>query len=140
MYDKHWTDDELFTRLYDLQPEDDHLENCLSCAQRLNAIRKRYEGLCTSQIKVSPELLAAQRRAIYARIRQQHRSLRRVLVPVVASLLVAAAAIAYRTSLVVPPPKAPISDSELFDDVFNRISDPLPTSEGPIRSLFEEQK
>jgi hypothetical protein len=140
MYDKHWTDDELFARLYDLRLEDDHLANCISCAQRLNAIRKRYESLCTSQIKVSPELLAAQRRAIYARIRQQHRSPRRVLVPVVASLLVAAAVIAYRTSLVAPPPKEPISDSELFDDVFNRISDPLPTSEGPIRSLFEEQK
>lgn len=140
MYDRHWTDEELIARLYDVRPEDDHLANCVSCAQRLNAIRGRYESMHTSQIDVSPDFLAAQRRAIHARTREERRFLPRVLVPVTVALLAAVIAIIYRPAPVMPPVKEPISDSELFDDVFSRISDPLPSSAGPIRSLFEEQK
>jgi hypothetical protein len=140
MYDRHWTDEELIARLYDVRPEDNHLANCVSCAQRLNAIRGRYESMRTSQIDVSPDFLAAQRRAIHARTGEKRRFLPRVLVPVTVALLAAAIAIIYRPAPVMQPVKEPISDSELFDDIFSRISDPLPSSAGPIRSLFEEQK
>jgi hypothetical protein len=140
MCDKHWTDDELFARLYDVRPEDDHLAKCVSCARRLDAIRSRYGNQQLPQAGVSPEFLAAQRRAIHARIHAKRHSLPRILVPAIVTLLVAAIVIAYRPGSVTPPAKQPISDSELFDDVFHRISDPLPSSAGPIRSLFEEQK
>jgi hypothetical protein len=140
MCDKHWTDDELFARLYDVRPEDDHLAKCVSCARRLNALRGRYEKLRPPQIEVSAEFLAAQRRAIHARIHTKHSALARVLIPVVVTLLVAAIVIVYRPASVMPPAKRQISDTELFNDVFNKISDPLPSSAGPIRSLFEAQK
>jgi hypothetical protein len=140
MYDKHWTDDELIARLYDVRPEDDHLAQCDSCARRLDAIRSRYEILRPPQIGISSEFLAAQRRAIQARIHVKRYALPRIFVPVVVSLLLAAIWVVHRPASVVPPIKQQVSDSELFDDVFNRISDPLPSSAGPIRSLFEERK
>jgi hypothetical protein len=140
MYDKHWTDEELFARLYDVRPEDEHLAHCASCAQRLDAIRSRYEKLRPPQIDMSPEFLASQRRAIHARTQAKRHAFPRVLVPAVVTLLLAAILIVHRPASLEPPTKPPISDSELFNDVFNRISDPLPSSAGPIRSLFEEQK
>ncbi len=140
MCDKHWTDDELFARLYDVRPEDDHLAECASCARRLDAIRSRYQNQQLPQAGVSPEFLAAQKRAIHARIHAKRHSLPRILVPAIVTLLVAAIVIAHKPGSVAPPAKQPISDSELFDDVFQRISDPLPSSAGPIRSLFKEQK
>jgi hypothetical protein len=140
MCDKHWTDDEFFARLYDVKPEDDHLAQCASCAQKLNAIQNRYEKLRSPLIDVSPEFLADQRRAIRARTNAKRRTIPRMLVPVVVTLLLAAIVIVYKPVSVVPPAKQQISDSELFDDVYDRISDPLPSSAGPIRSLFEAQK
>jgi hypothetical protein len=140
MYDKHWTDEELFDRLYEVRPEDDHLAQCISCAQRLDAMRGRYEKLRPPQFDVSPEFLAAQRRAIHARTHIKRHAFPRVLVPVVVTLLLVAFVIVHRPVSVKAPVKQPISDSELFNDVFNRISDPLPSSAGPIRSLFEERK
>jgi hypothetical protein len=140
MYDKHWTDDELVARLYDVRAGDDHLAKCVSCARRLDAIRSRYDNLHPPKIDVSPEFLAEQRRSIHARIHGKRHKLPRVLVPAVVTLLVAFFVITYRPASVVPPAKAPVSDSEFFEDVFSRVSDPLPGSAGPIRSLFEEQK
>jgi hypothetical protein len=140
MYDKHWTDEELFARLYGVRPEDDHLAKCASCSQRLAAIRSRYEQLHLPQAGVSPELLVAQRRAIHARISAKRHILPRILVPAIVTVLVAAIVIVYRPASVRQPAKQQISDSELFEDVFNRVSDPLPSSAGPIRSLFEERK
>jgi hypothetical protein len=140
MYDKHWTDEELIARLYDVRLEDSHLRSCVFCTQRLDGIRRRHEYLRASQIAVPPEFLAAQRRAIREKTSLQRRSPRGVLIPAAAALMVLAIMIVYRSASVMPPPEEPVSDSELFDDVFSRISDPLPTSAEPIRSLFEEQK
>lgn len=140
MHDKHLTDERLFEQLYKLRPEDDHLARCAECAQRLNVMRTGYEKLRPLQVDVSPEFLAAQRRAIHARIHAKRRTLPKVLVPVIVALLVVAVVIVRRPASLVPPAEPRISDSELFNDVFNRISDPLPSSAGPIRSLFEEQK
>ncbi len=141
MYDKHLTDEELFARFYDVQPGDDHLAECVSCAKRLDAIRSRYEKFPPAGIEVSPEFLASQRRAIHARIHEKRRTFPRVLIPVVVALMVVAVVIVRRPAQIQPPPvKQQVSDSELFEDVFNRISDPLPSSAEPIRSLFEVAK
>jgi hypothetical protein len=140
MHDKHWTDDELIARFYEVRPEDKHLATCRSCARRLDAMRSRYQQLHFPQPDASPEFLAAQRRAIHARIRSEPFSFHRILVPAIVTLLAVTILIIYRPFTVSPPAKRPISDSELFEDVFNRISDPLPSSAYPIRSLFEEQK
>ena len=141
MYDKHWTDEELIARLYDVRPGDDHLSKCVSCAKRLDAIRSRYERFRPAGVEVSPEFLVGQKRAIHARIHAKRRTLHKFLVPVIATLMVVAVVMVRRPAQIQhPPAKQQVSDSELFEDVFNRISDPLPSSAEPIRSLFEVAK
>jgi hypothetical protein len=140
MHNNHWTEDELFERFYGLRPDDDHLSGCAECAGRLSSMRMRYEQSRPVRADVSPEFLAAQRRAIHTRIHAKRRTLPKVLVPVIVALLVVVAVIVRRPTSIPPPANQQISDSELFEDVFNRISDPLPSSAEPIRSLFEVQK
>jgi hypothetical protein len=140
MYDKHWSDEELVALLYGVGSEGDHLDVCDSCARRWEAIRCRYENLRPAGIEVSGEFLAAQRRAIHARLREKRHRFPRVLVPVLVTLLLAAIMIVYRPAPEPPPAKEKISDAQLFDDVFRMVSDPEPSAVEPIRSLFEEQK
>jgi hypothetical protein len=140
MYDKHWTDEELFARLYEVRPGDDHLAKCISCGRRLDAIRSRYETSRPPPVEASPEFLADQRRAIRAQIHAKRRTLPRILIPVIVTVLVVAVVIVRRPASIAPPAQQQISDAELFDDVFSRISDPLPSSAEPIRSLFEGKK
>jgi hypothetical protein len=141
MYDKHWSEEELVARLYGVGPEDGHLDVCDSCARRWEAVRCRYENLRRpAGFEVSEEFLAAQRRAIHARLREKRHRFPRVLVPVLVTLLLAAIVVVHRPAPESPPPVEKISDAQLFDDVFRMVSDPAPSAVGPIRSLFEEQK
>jgi hypothetical protein len=140
MYDKHWSDEQLVARLYGVGPEDGHFEVCPSCARRWEAMRRRYESLRPAGIDVSEEHLAAQRRAIRTRLGEKRHPLPRVLVPVLVTALLAMIVIVYRPAPTPPPAEEKVSDSQLFDDVFRRISGAEPNAIGPIRSLFEEQK
>ena len=140
MYVKHWSHEELVSRLYGLGPEDGHLDVCDTCARRFEAMQSRYASLHPAGIEVSGAFLAAQRRAIQARLRERRPSFSRVLVPVLVTLLLAVAVIVYRRAPEPMPPVEHVSDSQLFDDIFSRLSDPAPAAVGPIRSLFEEQK
>ena len=140
MYDKHWSDEELVARLYGVGPVDDHLDTCESCARRWDAVRSRYESLATAGVEVSETFLAAQRRAIHARLGEKRHRLPRVLVPVLVTVLLAAILIVYRPAPAPPPQAEKATDAQLFDDVFKMVSDPAPSAVGPIRSLFEEQK
>jgi hypothetical protein len=140
MRETHWTDEELVSRLYGVGPEDGHIDSCPGCAKRWRAMQSKYASLRPAGIDVPAEFLTAQRRAIHARVHAKRTSVMRMLVPALATLLLAAFAILYR-----PVPETPlkvdkVSDSQLFDDVFSRVSDPAPTAVGAIRSLFEEQK
>ncbi len=140
MYTEHWSDDQLIDRLYGIGPEDNHLEKCPSCAQRWEAIRRRNESLRSSEIEVSEEHIVAQRRAIRARLGKKRRVLPKVLVPVLATLLLATIVILNNHTPAPRPVVEKVSDAQLFDDVFNRVSGTEPTAMGPIRSLFEEKK
>jgi hypothetical protein len=140
MCDKHWSDEQLVARLYGIGPEDSHLELCPSCAKRWEAIRLAYENARPSAIEMSDEYFAAQRRAIRTRLGRKRRTVPRVLVPVLVTLLLAAIVIVYKPSHKPPPTADEISDSQLFEDVFRRVSGTEPSAVVPIRSLFEEQK
>ncbi len=145
MYDEHWSDDQLIDRIYGVGPADGHLERCPSCARRWEEFRRRNQSLRQVGIELSDEHLAAQRRAIRARLGERRRVLPHVLVPALVTLLLAAIVILDRRAPEPPQPAAPesaekISDAQLFGDVFNSISGTEPTAIGPIRSLFEEKK
>ncbi len=141
MHDRHWTDDELVARLYGIGLQNGHLDGCPSCAGRFEEIRRKNRSMRPAEVDLPEEQLAAQRRAIYARLGEPRRSLSRVLVPVLATLLLVSAIIVNRPARTpVPPPATDISDSQLFEDVFRSVSDSAPSAVEPIRSLFEEQK
>ncbi len=141
MHDRHWTDDELVARLYGIGPQNGHLDGCPSCAGRFEEISQKHRSFRPAEVDLSEEWLAAQRRAIYGQLGERKRSFPRVLVPVLATLLLAFAIIVYRPARThVAPPANRVSDSQLFEDVFRSVSDPSPSAVGPIRSLFEEQK
>lgn len=145
MYDEHWSDDQLIDRLYGVGPESGHIERCPSCASRWEEIRRRSECLRQTGMEVSEGHLASQRRAIRARLSEKRHLFPRVLVPVVVTLVVAVFVILDRHAPaprqeVAPQSVDTISDDQLFDDVFSRISGAEPSSIVPIRSLFEEKK
>ena len=140
MYGKHWSDDELVARLYGVRPEDPHIKVCESCARRWEAVRLRHDTLRPAAPEVSEAFLAAQRRAIEARLGERRLHVRRTLVPALAAVLAAAVLVVMRPAPEKPPAVQEISDSQLFEDVFRRASATEPSSVGPIRSLFEEQK
>ena len=61
----HWGEQEFTRWLFGLQEEDEHARTCPECQAeltRLQAVRKSI----TAEPEVSPEFLAAQRRAIHS--------------------------------------------------------------------------
>src|ERR1700728_2895600 len=92
---KHLTIDELVERLYGIGGSD-HLSDCGECAERLAALRGRKE-MATEPTAGRHELLAAQRRNIYARMGERPEA-RRKWVPALAAaaVLLAVGAIAHR--------------------------------------------
>jgi hypothetical protein len=140
MYDKHWSDEQLVSHLYGVGPEDGHLETCPSCVQRWELVRRRHENRRSACAEVPAELLAAQRRAIQAGLGEKRHSFRRVLVPVLVTVLLAVVVILSRHAPTPPPAAEKVTDSQLFDDVFSKVSGTEPIAISPIRSLFEERK
>ena len=140
MYDNHWSDEQLVARLYGVGPEDGHLDICPACARRWDEIRRRHATIRPAGMDVSDQFLAAQRNAIHMRLDEKRHHFPRVLVPVLVTLLLAMMVIVYRPAPEPPQAEEKTSDSQLFDDVFSRVSGAEPNAIGPIRSLFEEQK
>ena len=63
----HWTDEQLIDHLYGVGPADGHLDQCELCRDRLTALEVRRQQVSMAE-PVSDDFLAAQRRAIYARL------------------------------------------------------------------------
>jgi len=67
----HWTDEQLISYLYGSGPEDHHLQTCDSCKARASFLQGQRRQIDTDfrpDDEVSTDFLAAQRRAIYARV------------------------------------------------------------------------
>jgi hypothetical protein len=67
----HWTDEQLLEHLYGIGPADDHLDQCELCSNRLSSMQTRRLRL-SGEEPVGDDFLAAQRRAIYARMSKPH--------------------------------------------------------------------
>ncbi len=67
----HWTDEQLVDHLYGLGPADGHLDQCELCTNRLSSMQARRQQVSPEET-VSDDFLAAQRRAIYARMSKPH--------------------------------------------------------------------
>ncbi len=69
--DVHWTDEQIIASLYDVGPENGHLDRCPDCNRRrsiLVANRRASEMVRAVDEGVSFEFLAAQRRAVYEKL------------------------------------------------------------------------
>jgi hypothetical protein len=138
MLDKHWTDEELLLRLFDVEQPDNHLEVCPDCSRRWEAMRSRYESRPAISAGALDERLAAQRSTIRARL-ENKRKFRPILAPSLAALAV----IVLIAALVFPPkqPKQPepkaMSEDEMFEDMFRTAFNIEPEAIRPVQSLFE---
>jgi len=141
MSNNHYSDDDLVARLFGLGSADTHLDNCEMCRQRWNKVQERHQVLHAADIDVPMEQLAAQRRAIYARVDQKSRNLRTAWLPLpVAALVLVLLAFTFFKPAFHQQPVDAISDDAALQDVFTVASRIDPAGLEPVQSLFEEQK
>jgi anti-sigma factor RsiW len=149
--DDHLTNDEMLDQLYGIGgPEGrSHLTECVACAHRYAGFeRKRAELAAAGATELAPSVLAAQRRAVYARLGEAPRTQARLgsLVgwtpALAAAALLAMALFLYRPSTPVisrqaTPAHADLSDDQLFSDVYSIEESAEPRAAAPIQGLFE---
>jgi hypothetical protein len=142
---KHLTTDELVDRLYGIR-EDLHLENCAECAQRFEELRER-RAMVTEPGLEPEELLAAQRRSIYARMEERPRSGMKWVPALAAGLCLVAVGVATyhpteHATQNVPSQaaKAEFDDAQLFSDVYSMEQSMEPIAAKPIHALFAQDE
>jgi hypothetical protein len=138
---RHLTNTELIDRLYGIGDcaAESHLLECIECTSRYRAFEERR---CeTAETSISSNDLAAQRRAIYARIDAVGRMQPRWTSALAAGLLLAVGMVLYRPLTHVAERPAParteISDQQLFSDVYSMEESAEPRAAAPIQGLFE---
>ena len=135
----HWTDDQLIAYLYGVGPEDGHVHACPHCSSRLASMQSRWQEFGSEE--VSSDLLAAQRRHIYARLTHPVRwwsrlPVRRLASGLATALVLSGGVIYYEQYQHGRDPM--LSDAQLALDV-SRIADSSeaqPTA--PLQALFVE--
>jgi len=142
----HLTDDELIDRLYGIGRNP---HECDQCSQRLRVIAELRDQ-SIAKPEVSSDFLAAQRRAIYARLGESPRPSRIWAPATVGALCLAAAGlIAYHASTpAIRPTPVHVShtiahadsaaDAQLFSDVYAMEDSTEPRAAAPIHKLMEE--
>ncbi len=141
MKTEHWTDEQLLAHLYGVGPEDGHPNDCSACGQRITemlANRQSIEALRGTHEDVTFELLARQRRAIYAGLGRK-RSV--FAMGRWASALAMVAFVAGAIIVIEERQQADnrqISDAQLVEEVSQMAQDPTPTAVAPIEGLFQE--
>jgi hypothetical protein len=135
----HWTDEQLIDHLYGIGPADGHLSQCEFCHGRLTAMEARRKQALAEET-VSHEFLAAQRRAIYARLEKPHRwwdslPMRRLAAGVAMLVVLAGSAAVYEKHRRDMAAEA-ISDAQLVQDVAQMSFESESPATAPLRELF----
>jgi hypothetical protein len=136
----HWTDEQLIDHLYGLGPADGHLNQCERCQSRVSAMETRRQQFSIEET-VSDNFLAAQRRAIYARLSEPRRwwqgqSLRRWATAAAMFGALAGSAVLYqdhRRELAESR-----ADAQLAQDVSQMSVESEPQATAPLKGLFIE--
>jgi len=134
----HLTESQFLEVLYGATPEPDHLQACVACRERYGRMRVVRRRFVAAQPEIADNFFAAQRSAVRSRLRGNAASGWGRLVPAAAALLIVAAFFVDFGRRPTPGPYAPADDSEVFQEVFELVSDPAPLAVDPIRTLFEE--
>ncbi len=137
---EHWTDDQLIDHLYGVGPSDGHLENCAECRARFAIVETRRRQLPADE-SVSDSFLAAQRRAIYARLEQPRRwwhawPLGRFAAAAAMFILVGGSIMLYENhQRELAESRA---DAQLAQDVSRMSFESEPAATAPLKGLFVE--
>ncbi len=135
----HWTERNFIDAVYEVGPADGHLEVCAECRGRwveVQAVRLEI----TRDPEVPNGLLAQQRRQIHQRLDRSPRGISRVLTTFAVVLLLLMGVFFIQHWGRVPPtaPTAPLSDAQLFSEIYAVEQSSEPHIAKPMRSLFQE--
>jgi hypothetical protein len=139
---RHLNQDELLDCLYGIGGGEAraHLIECEECAGRCAAYERRRSEAAGS-IEVPSDFLAAQRRAVYARLNEPPRSQGKWAPALAAGLLLALGLFLWPSSHAperpAPAAKADLGDDQLFSDVYSIEESIEPRAAAPIQGLFE---
>jgi hypothetical protein len=145
---RHLSNDELLERMY-LGESGPHLEECAECASRLQALEQRRTEVGSAAVAaesgISGEVLAAQRRAFYARLDQPvsvharwaPAALAAVFLLVMGVFLVRPHPQYHQVRPPDPVVAADSSNEKLFSDLYSMEQSLEPQAAAPIHALFE---
>lgn len=141
----HWTDEQLIASLYGVGPENNHLDECAQCRERLSALGANRQSIeCEvggSDDDVSFAFLAAQRRKIYARLSETAYSWRRLPVwrwaSAAVTVLVLGSGFAIFEQHQRESAKNQISDAQLAQEMSRMSQDLEAQPTAPLQGLFE---
>ncbi|MFN3323779.1 MAG: hypothetical protein ACK5AZ_09810 [Bryobacteraceae bacterium] len=135
---QHWSEDDFLDRIYGIGPADDsHLAECYACRERWNQFARARAAILEPPA-VPADLLAAQRRAIRARMDAPSRAPLRVASAAAAMLVLVLSVTLLRKPEAVEPMVA-TSDAQLLSEIYSEVfeyDEPWATS--PVRALFVE--
>lgn len=144
MKQRHSTDEEMLAQIYGLRPASPHLDACPECAGRLAAMlasRNRAEAAHCPADEIGAAFLAAQRRAVYARLDRprwfgfQSLLLRRWAPACAMVAVLAGGALVFEQRQAALA--SHVSDAQLFTEVGQLAEDPTPDAVAPIEGMFE---
>jgi hypothetical protein len=136
---KHWTENDFTEWLYGLKSNSAHLEDCAECSGIAGSLERR-KAEATRAPEVSSDFLAAQRRAIYARMDtpQRHWAQSRWALSLAMLVLLVVASFGLLRRQTPTAPLVNPADAKLFSDLASIDQSNEPPAIKPIESLFEQ--
>ena len=143
---RHWTDEQVIEHLYGIGPDAGHLDECSECRERLSRMaiaRRAVEANAAADEELPSDLLAAQRRSIYAQINRIQSwpswlNVRRwAAVGAIVALLGGGAAL-YEQVRQQEAAQNRVTDAQLAQQVSQIASDSEPGPMAPLQALFDE--
>jgi predicted anti-sigma-YlaC factor YlaD len=142
----HWTDEQLIEHLYGVGLEASHIDTCDYCRQRLadmKAQRRMVDTVAAVRANEVPaDLLAAQRRSIYARLERESGWMAAWHIRRWAATCATVAILGGATFLFeqqhTQPVQNKMSDAQLVQEVSQIASDQEPAPVAPLQGLFDD--
>ncbi len=138
---EHLSRDEMIQRLYGMDTGASHLEGCLNCGARYQALEARRAELAVPE-EIPADLLAAQRRAVYSRVGEKTSGFHAWIPALATAALLALGVYVYQPVTHHQPkfaaaPKMDVGDAQLFSEAVSMELTAEPRAVAPIHGLFE---
>ncbi len=135
----HWSEQNFIDHLYGIGPDDGHLDVCADCRGQWTQLQLRREPVL-EQPEVPSEILAKQRRNIYRQLGRNTDRAKGMMPAFAAVLLLLLGFFFMRPGSTPSSPSAPVTDAELFSDIYALEQTSEPGVAKPMRALFEENR